>query len=117
MRIATYQHRGRRQVGLVAPDGLTITPLQIDEAHAARGALILFENLSHSADELRVPDERVPLSEVKLEAPLPLPRRNIFCVGRNYRAHAKELSRLGVQGQQRRRPTPGRSSSPRCPSA
>ncbi len=29
---------------------------------------------------------------VELEAPLPLPRRNLFCVGRNYRAHAKELA-------------------------
>ncbi|MDZ7927340.1 MAG: fumarylacetoacetate hydrolase family protein [Agrobacterium sp.] len=26
-----------------------------------------------------------------LEAPLPLPRRNIWCVGRNYHEHAKEL--------------------------
>ena len=26
-----------------------------------------------------------------LEAPLPRPRRNLWCVGRNYRAHAKEL--------------------------
>ena len=29
---------------------------------------------------------------MRLEAPLPLPRRNLFCVGRNYHAHAKELS-------------------------
>ena len=31
------------------------------------------------------------LSSVQLEAPLPLPRRNLWCVGRNYHAHAKEL--------------------------
>ena len=34
----------------------------------------------------------MPLSDVRLEAPLPLPRRNLWCVGRNYHAHAKELS-------------------------
>ena len=33
----------------------------------------------------------MPLAEVRLIAPLPQPRRNLFCVGRNYRAHAKEL--------------------------
>jgi 2-keto-4-pentenoate hydratase/2-oxohepta-3-ene-1,7-dioic acid hydratase in catechol pathway len=32
------------------------------------------------------------ISAVKLEAPLPLPRRNLWCVGRNHHAHAKELS-------------------------
>jgi 2-keto-4-pentenoate hydratase/2-oxohepta-3-ene-1,7-dioic acid hydratase in catechol pathway len=34
----------------------------------------------------------LPLSAVTLDAPLPRPRRNLFCVGRNYRAHASELS-------------------------
>jgi len=29
---------------------------------------------------------------VKLEAPIPVPRRNLWCVGRNYHAHAKELA-------------------------
>jgi 2-keto-4-pentenoate hydratase/2-oxohepta-3-ene-1,7-dioic acid hydratase in catechol pathway len=36
--------------------------------------------------------EPVALADVRLEAPLPLPRRNLWCVGRNYHAHAKELS-------------------------
>src|SRR5262249_8745443 len=31
------------------------------------------------------------LSAVQLDAPIPRPRRNVFCVGRNYRAHAQEL--------------------------
>jgi 2-keto-4-pentenoate hydratase/2-oxohepta-3-ene-1,7-dioic acid hydratase in catechol pathway len=33
----------------------------------------------------------VALVDVTLEAPLPRPRRNLWCVGRNYHAHAKEL--------------------------
>jgi 2-keto-4-pentenoate hydratase/2-oxohepta-3-ene-1,7-dioic acid hydratase in catechol pathway len=32
----------------------------------------------------------VPLSSLSLLAPIPLPRRNIFCVGVNYLAHAAE---------------------------
>jgi 2-keto-4-pentenoate hydratase/2-oxohepta-3-ene-1,7-dioic acid hydratase in catechol pathway len=29
---------------------------------------------------------------VQLRAPLPQPQRNLFCIGRNYRAHAQELA-------------------------
>lgn len=32
------------------------------------------------------------VADVELDAPLPRPRRNLWCVGRNYHAHAKELS-------------------------
>ena len=34
----------------------------------------------------------VKVADVQLDAPLPRPRRNVWCVGRNYHAHAKELS-------------------------
>jgi 2-keto-4-pentenoate hydratase/2-oxohepta-3-ene-1,7-dioic acid hydratase in catechol pathway len=31
------------------------------------------------------------LSEVKLVAPIPYPKRNVFCIGKNYEEHAKEI--------------------------
>ena len=37
----------------------------------------------------------IPLAQVALEAPIPLPRRNIFCVGKNYHEHAHEFARSG----------------------
>ena len=37
----------------------------------------------------------IPLAQVSLEAPIPQPRRNIFCVGKNYHEHAHEFSRSG----------------------
>jgi 2-keto-4-pentenoate hydratase/2-oxohepta-3-ene-1,7-dioic acid hydratase in catechol pathway len=36
-------------------------------------------------------DRRVPLSDVCLLAPIPEPRRDVFCVGKNYYAHAAEF--------------------------
>jgi len=36
-----------------------------------------------------------PLAEAILQAPLQHPRRNIFCVGKNYREHAAEFSKSG----------------------
>ncbi len=35
--------------------------------------------------------EPLPMAAVRLLAPLPRPRRNLWCVGRNYHAHAREL--------------------------
>ncbi|MDM0076462.1 fumarylacetoacetate hydrolase family protein [Variovorax sp. J2P1-59] len=92
MRIATYQYQGRRQVGLVSEDGATVRTLQFDAPRSRRGALSLIEERATGATQLPPTGEPVPLGEVRLEAPLPMPRRNIFCVGRNYHAHAKELS-------------------------
>ena len=91
MRIATFNHLGRRAVGAVADDGLSVTPFALGPADAERGALPLIEH-SVAVGRLPVADGTpIALAEVSLEAPLPRPRRNLFCVGRNYHAHAKEL--------------------------
>ncbi len=39
--------------------------------------------------------EDLSLSEVTLQAPIPRPRRNIFCVGKNYYDHAEEFASSG----------------------
>jgi 2-keto-4-pentenoate hydratase/2-oxohepta-3-ene-1,7-dioic acid hydratase in catechol pathway len=36
-----------------------------------------------------------PIAGQKLMAPIPTPRKNIFCVGKNYHEHAKEFSQSG----------------------
>jgi 2-keto-4-pentenoate hydratase/2-oxohepta-3-ene-1,7-dioic acid hydratase in catechol pathway len=43
----------------------------------------------------------VGLAEVRLLAPIPVPRRNIFCVGKNYREHAAEFGRSGYDSPSR----------------
>lgn len=37
----------------------------------------------------------VPIADIAIQAPIPRPRRNIFCVGKNYREHAKEFAHSG----------------------
>jgi len=90
--IATYRHLGIRQVGLVSDDGSSITPIALDRQAAERGALPLIEALAAGQPMPGSSGETMALADVTLEAPLPRPRRNLFCVGRNYRAHAQELS-------------------------
>lgn len=42
----------------------------------------------------------VPLSRVRLHAPIPRPDSNIICLGRNYRDHADEMTRAGRDKQE-----------------
>ena len=91
MRIATFAHEGQRRVGLVSADARSVTPFDLSPAEAQRGALALVEA---QAQGLALPPTRgepIALSAVRLEAPIPRPRRNLWCVGRNYHEHAKEL--------------------------
>ncbi len=91
MRIATFQHGGRRHVGLVTDDGLSVQPLDLDAAAAQHGAMVLIEAANAGRPLPLAAGPALPIASVRLEAPLPLPRRNLWCVGRNYHAHAKEL--------------------------
>jgi 2-keto-4-pentenoate hydratase/2-oxohepta-3-ene-1,7-dioic acid hydratase in catechol pathway len=91
VRIATYFWGGQRQVGLVSADGSSVTPLALPRQQADRGLLAIIELAAEGKPLPEVAGPSLPVSAVQLDAPLPLPRRNIWCVGRNYHAHAKEL--------------------------
>jgi 2-keto-4-pentenoate hydratase/2-oxohepta-3-ene-1,7-dioic acid hydratase in catechol pathway len=49
-----------------------------------------------------------PLESAELLAPIPEPRRNIFCVGKNYRDHAVEFGRSGYDTPSRSEELPDR---------
>ncbi|MDT7609528.1 MAG: hypothetical protein QOD82_5203 [Pseudonocardiales bacterium] len=65
---------------------------------AGAGLLEVIEQWAELGPVLR---ERVsglparPVEGVELLAPIPVPRRNIFCVGKNYRDHVLEFGRSG----------------------
>lgn len=94
MKLVSYRWGGRRNVGSLSADGAELTPVDLGERGARRGALAWIEAQAAGQEPGAGArgSARLPISAVQLEAPLPVPRRNLFCVGRNYRAHAKELS-------------------------
>ncbi|MEJ2509798.1 MAG: fumarylacetoacetate hydrolase family protein [Gammaproteobacteria bacterium] len=51
--------------------------------------------LASLREALASDSDRLSLTEVRLLAPIPRPPRNVFCVGKNYREHAKEVSSAG----------------------
>jgi len=88
MKYATYRHEGEVHVGLVSDDGLTVTPLA-NEGGPVTDLHDVFAGTS------RATGSSIALAEVALLAPIPRPRRNIFCVGKNYAAHAEEFAGSG----------------------
>ena len=88
MKIATCMYQGKRQVGQISADHTSIRFFQLAQTDHDMGALAVISTQPMPA----LSDTSVPLNQVQLIAPIPKPRRNIFCVGRNYHAHAKELA-------------------------
>lgn len=94
MKIASFFLQGAPAVGLVSTDLQSVQPFAVSTEQAARGALCILEAQARG-DALPALLAAVALTEVRLRAPIPQPRRNIFCVGKNYFAHAKEFAGSG----------------------
>jgi 2-keto-4-pentenoate hydratase/2-oxohepta-3-ene-1,7-dioic acid hydratase in catechol pathway len=90
VKIATFSVAGEIRVGVVDDQRQSITPFDLRQDEAALGVLALLDRQT-----LPALLNAMPLAEVKLEAPIPRPRRNIFCVGKNYFEHAKEFASSG----------------------
>jgi 2-keto-4-pentenoate hydratase/2-oxohepta-3-ene-1,7-dioic acid hydratase in catechol pathway len=88
LRLATVLHQGHARVGRLDADARRLQLFDID---GSRGALPLIEAAA-AGGALPGVAETIDLDPQALIAPLPRPRRNLFCIGRNYREHAMELS-------------------------
>ena len=73
MKVATYQYNGQRHVGIVDVASGTVSPLDLSADEAQRGALSLIGRPS-----LPATGTAVALDDVRLEAPVPRPARNIL---------------------------------------
>lgn len=91
MRIAAFRHKSAPRLGLVSSDGRYVRPLSTDCDRRPDGLLGLITWLQ-SGGELPPAGKPLPVDQVELQAPFIRFRRNLWCVGRNYRAHAKELA-------------------------
>jgi len=92
MKVATFSMAGERRVGLVDEDARTIAPFDLSAEEAARGVVALIGRNGSGAPRTLSP---LPLDSVAIEAPIPVPARNVFCIGKNYFEHAHEFARSG----------------------
>jgi 2-keto-4-pentenoate hydratase/2-oxohepta-3-ene-1,7-dioic acid hydratase in catechol pathway len=86
MRFATVDYKGKIFVGLVDKAGESVTALE---------GVTEMNDLFHTPGKVDASGEKIALSAVKLKAPVPLPLRNIMCVGKNYIEHAREFTASG----------------------
>lgn len=97
MKIAAFKLKvdsDKTRIGLVDIQKQTIQEYALHENVSEEGVLKILK--------LQLADTPLPkiiathaLNEIQLLAPIPRPRRNIFCVGKNYFEHAKEFGTSG----------------------
>ena len=95
MKLATITHDGVTKAALVSPDGKSFWPLEGMLGRAVPDLGAIAGDLDAIKPKLKPAGAGLPLSAVKIEAPIPRPARNVMCVGKNYHEHAKEFTRSG----------------------
>lgn len=92
MRLISYLHDGQEAIGALRDDELIVSltavaPDMLNFIELGRPALL------QAAALLEKSTAALPLTAVTLRAPIPQPRRNVMCLGKNYAEHAAESHR------------------------
>jgi 2-keto-4-pentenoate hydratase/2-oxohepta-3-ene-1,7-dioic acid hydratase in catechol pathway len=93
MKLVTFQIDGQVGAGLIVDDQISVCEL----GESAESALLSLCGREAKDVQAWAKNEikRISLGSVRLLAPIPVPRRDIFCVGKNYYEHAKEFHSSG----------------------
>lgn len=97
MKLVTYVYSDSKRIGVINHAGNIIDVSDIVNSNDMN---VLIEHFSEIENSLKLCCEgagknAVPIDAVRLLAPIPATRRNIFCVGKNYYAHAEEFGNSG----------------------
>lgn len=95
MKLVTIRHRNHRKVGVIRPEANRIWLLEETLGRPVDDMLSIIPQLDDIRKTATFAGEGIAVSSVQLEAPIPHPARNVFCVGKNYHEHAKEFTRSG----------------------
>ena len=107
MKFVTYLENGIETVGILVEDQvIRINDVMSLQSLPSVGTMLsLINNCNKRAgiqEALNQTDltalPRFPLEGLKLLAPIPYPRRNIFCLGKNYTDHVNEVKMMKVSG-------------------
>ncbi|HEY0561552.1 MAG TPA: fumarylacetoacetate hydrolase family protein [Frankiaceae bacterium] len=94
MRFISYTYDGLRSFGVLDAADVVHDLSQVVGSNELVDAIAHWDHL-RGALEAGLVTPGVPLAAVTLLAPVPRPRRNIFCVGKNYSEHAREFGSSG----------------------
>ena len=99
MKLVTFKYQGVEEVGVVNADMTGVIPVNSIGFNFCcmndlieKGSAQVLKDISIMA--LKCSDKAISLDEVDIQAPIPRPRQDIICVGRNYIEHIKEGARF-----------------------
>lgn len=103
MKIGNFTYDNKQYIGIVETENHRVLPFKrlknkgLNSIETVNELIDISEDitLSEILDELKDGVEGwIALKEVKFEAPIPYPKRNIICLGKNYKDHAAETKGL-----------------------
>ena len=92
MKFVTYNYKNTEAVGILTEDEAAVIPAK-SLGFRAESMNELIEELGGKLPELPAAPEMLSLADVKLEAPIPVPKQDVICLGLNYRDHAEEATK------------------------
>ena len=95
MKLVTIRHQGHRKVGAIRPGTDRIWLLEEMLGRPVGDMLSIIPELDAIRKTATFTGEGIAASDIRIEAPIPRPARNVFCVGKNYHEHAREFTRSG----------------------
>ncbi|WP_250475867.1 fumarylacetoacetate hydrolase family protein [Caballeronia sp. GAFFF1] len=95
MKLATLRVDGAKTVAVVDAEGEKYWPVSELCDGFSDDMVQLVQQFADLRETLKPRGEGKPLASARLLAPIDQPRRNVFCVGKNYHDHAEEFSKSG----------------------
>ena len=107
MKFISYIYQGKPDYGIlnqnsqIVPLAIILSSLNYDVPPDLLAFIIEYGrtiNLEINSVLYHFADQEISLTEVKLLSPIRYPRRNVFCVGKNYQDHALEVTEFTNEG-------------------
>ncbi|MCR3722015.1 MULTISPECIES: fumarylacetoacetate hydrolase family protein [Prauserella salsuginis group] len=110
MKLVTYSAEAGDRVGVIDSEAGVVRDVSglLPVGFGVIGVIEHWAELGEVLAANATTQPATPLHEVTLRAPIPRPRRNVFCVGKNYKAHVAEFGRSGYDTPSRSEELPQR---------
>jgi 2-keto-4-pentenoate hydratase/2-oxohepta-3-ene-1,7-dioic acid hydratase in catechol pathway len=101
MRLVSFLKSGKSNIGVLVNEGTEVVDLSLAAPGLPRDMNSFIDlgpaglDQAASAIDAAGEDANSKIEDLELIAPIPVPRRNVFCVGRNYHEHAQEFHDSG----------------------
>ncbi len=90
MKFAAFIHNSKKCLGRLVENDAFLERLDVSESTIEQDGVVCL--IGRPLPDITA---KISVSDVELLAPIPRPRRNLFCVGKNYYAHAEEFAASG----------------------